>query len=87
MNALSAKDVLLHPQSGDESDIKEALAVALAALDFQIPLKPIWKNADFGDKTLSCPHCSNPVTNYWVRGVNPAHCQFCGQALDWSDTK
>ena len=84
MNALSAKDVLLHPQCGDESDIKEALAVALAALDFQIPLKPVWKDADFGDKTLSCPHCSNPVTNYWVKGAKPAHCQFCGQALDWS---
>lgn len=49
--------------------------------------KPVWKDADFGNKTLSCPHCSNPVTNYWVRGANPAHCQFCGQALDWSDVE
>ena len=32
---------------------------------------------------LCCPTCSNPVTNYWVRGAKPKYCQFCGQALDW----
>ena len=32
---------------------------------------------------LCCPTCGGPVTNYWVRGTVPRHCQFCGQALDW----
>lgn len=36
---------------------------------------------------LSCPTCRNSVTNYWVRGAKPKHCQFCGQLIDWSDIK
>ena len=33
MNAISARDILLHPQSGDDSDIKEATECAINALE------------------------------------------------------
>lgn len=47
------------------------------------PTKPIEEADDFGDRSLCCPHCLGPVTNYWAPGTKPKHCQFCGQALDW----
>lgn len=34
---------------------------------------------------LACPTCGGGVTNYWVPGTRPAHCQFCGQALKWEE--
>lgn len=49
------------------------------------PEKPIEEADDFGDRSLCCPHCLGPVTNYWVPGTKPKHCQFCGQALDWGE--
>ena len=33
---------------------------------------------------LCCPCCEHPVINQWAPGTNPAFCQGCGQALDWS---
>lgn len=36
MNELSALDILKHPQSGDESDIKEAMICAISALEKQM---------------------------------------------------
>jgi hypothetical protein len=53
----------------------------------QIPKAPEMKAMDgFAPEVAShlcCPTCGGPVTNYWVRGTVPKHCQFCGQALDW----
>ena len=63
--------------------IGEALDLALQAIDKQIPEKPIEEADDFGDRSVCCPSCLGPVTNYWVPGTLPKHCQFCGQALDW----
>lgn len=72
MNALCAKDVLLYPQSGDDSEIQEAIQAAIEALGKQIPKKP---NEDF-------PVCYCPVCK---RLVYPQikYCPDCGQALDW----
>lgn len=86
-NAIQARNDLERLLLTGERPANKVIAMAVKALEKQVPLKPIWKDADFGDKKLSCPLCSNPVTNYWVRGANPAHCQFCGQALDWSDAE
>ncbi len=65
----------------------EALEVAVKAIDKQIPKKPVMKAMKGFDpevaSELCCPTCSGPVTNYWVRGAYPKHCQFCGQAIDW----
>ena len=49
------------------------------------PEKPIEEADDFGDRSVCCPHCLGPVTNYWAPGTKPKHCQFCGQALDWGE--
>jgi hypothetical protein len=57
------------------------------ALDRLTPKKPIETEDGFGDRELCCPHCIGPVTNYWVHGTVPKHCQFCGQALDWEGAK
>lgn len=53
------------------------------ALERLTPKRPNERSDDFGDRSLCCPSCKMPVTNYWARGTYPKHCQFCGQALDW----
>jgi hypothetical protein len=69
--------------------IGEALNLALQAIEKQIPHAPVMKAMEGFDpevaSELACPTCGNPVTNYWVRGAKPAHCQFCGQAIDWEE--
>ena len=65
----------------------ESEKIVQEALDRLTPKKPIETEDGFGDRALSCPHCLGPVTNYWVRGTVPKHCQFCGQALDWEGAK
>lgn len=63
------------------------IGVAAEAIDKQIPEKPEMKAMKGFDPEvaaeLCCPTCGGPVTNYWVRGAYPKHCQFCGQAIDW----
>ena len=69
--------------------IGEALGLALQAVEKQIPKKPKMEAMEGFDPEVAshlvCPTCGNPVTNYWVRGAKPAHCQFCGQAIDWKE--
>lgn len=72
-----------HP--GDSEEMERAKHVGAEAIDRLTPTKPLEKTDIFGDRSPCCPSCYNSVTNYWVRGVNPLHCQFCGQALDWSE--
>lgn len=88
MNKLSALDILKHPQSGDESDIKAATVCAISALEKQIPKKPIKKNPICYAKTIDgqeyfafkyfCPNCNEQIK------LSEHHCK-CGQALDWSE--
>lgn len=63
------------------------IRVAEEALDRLTPKKPYMKAMEGFDPEVAshlvCPNCGGPVTNYWVRGAKPAHCQFCGQAIDW----
>ena len=70
--------------AGDFIDT-EALKVAVDALDRLTPAKPIEEANEFDDRTVCCPNCIGPVTNYWAPGTMPKHCQFCGQALDWGE--
>ena len=55
----------------------------IKALEKQIPKKPV--NYD------SVPHSRCPVCKNAVKVFKDAHeyhyCLYCGQALDWSDTK
>ena len=66
-----------------------AYRAALACIYKQTPEKPEMKAMEgFAPEVASelcCPTCGGPVTNYWVRGAKPKHCQFCGQALDWKE--
>lgn len=55
------------------------------AIKKQIQTEPIEEADDFGDRSLCCPNCIGPVTNYWAPGTKPKHCQFCGQALKWEE--
>ena len=58
----------------------EIFKVARAALEKQVPKKPFVPWDSLG-KTPYCPNCEEGV---W--GCD-AHCDHCGQALDWSDTE
>lgn len=52
------------------------------------PTRPIMKAMDGFDadvaSELVCPNCEHPIVNQWAKGTNPAFCQGCGQALDWT---
>ncbi len=65
----------------------EALGVAVEALEKQIPKKGIMIGDNYSS-VLSCPKCRKPITNVWnIAKYEPNYCHYCGQALDWSDTK
>ena len=76
-----------------EQDI-EALKVGISALEKQVPKKITAINSPCHVKafdsesetvyTYSCINC--PVCSKWiVANVNHKYCQYCGQALDWSE--
>lgn len=52
------------------------------------PRRPFLKAEEGFDpevaSVLCCPRCEHPVINQWGRDTNPAYCQGCGQALDWT---
>lgn len=63
---------------GNMGEQKEALSVAIQALEKQIPKKPIFTD----DKQFAlCPCCD-------MKGLadKQEYCDNCGQAIDWSDT-
>ena len=89
MKALSALDILNHPQSGDVSDIKGAIECAVEALKKQIPRKPIITIDGFFNgqpiyDTWGCPNCGKVNETDFD---DYEYCPICGQALDWSDTE
>ena len=64
----------------------EVMELVKAALEKQIPKKPIKINEDYevaiGRWIIDweCPNCGNPY-------ADDSFCSCCGQALDWSDTE
>lgn len=69
---------------------RNAFALTIERLSSRLtPKKPEMKAMDGFDpevaSELCCPECGGPVTNYWVRGAKPMHCQFCGQAIYWGE--
>ena len=50
--------------------------------DLNTPKQGVWKYDDFGDGTLCCPNCENPIINVWSkRNYKPKYCHCCGQRL------
>ena len=63
---------------------EDACRVVCAALEKQIPKKPLKQECDFFDFNLVCPECKNRIVNVWSkREYKPNYCHYCGQALDW----
>ena len=90
MTPLSALDILRHPQSGDNSDINEAIQCAISALEKQIPKKPTHEATL--PKCCTCPSCKNVVDEFetfWGQKIRVCveFCKYCGQALDWGDSE
>lgn len=89
MNSLEAKEYLKQQREIFKSTMAPEMLLAtneaISALKKQVPKKAVEKENKLGDVTLNCPNCLSPVTNYFNMFNHPAHCQFCGQALDWRD--
>lgn len=58
-----------------KEEYTDMLLMCKAALEKQIPKKPVKTKSE-----IVCPTCRTLV------GSNP-YCKYCGQALDWSDTE
>lgn len=89
-------DNALHPSLKPEIS-EEAKAVAMKALEKQIPKKPCledqfidkseeWhKQYGISWKVYRCPACdwSTGISTITREPYRPNHCKNCGQALDW----
>lgn len=86
MTIIAAIDYLKHPQSADESDLKEALETAITAMEKQIPKKPYYWGDGYSGGGLvydmyNCPNCEE---SYELEYERYYHCPHCGQAIDFS---
>lgn len=59
--------------------VREAARLAIEALEKQNPKKPVYES-----KMPRCPLCNNWIQN---NETIQKYCNFCGQAIDWSDRK
>lgn len=68
----------------EDTDIKEALGMAIEALELKMPKKPIYEDIDkyiknrFITVTL-CPSCAREIV------TGDMYCIMCGQAIDWEE--
>ena len=81
MKPSSALDYLIHSQSADNSDFKEAMLCAISALKKQIPKKP---RVD-SESWLCCPNCNETFAMFDMLNRRLLCCGCCGQKLDWSE--
>ena len=58
-----------------------AFETAIAALEKQVPKKPLDKTMEYNGDYGKCPCCGRTVSDY----DELKRCSDCGQALDWSD--
>lgn len=61
----------------------EICKLAKAALEKQIPKKPLNRFDEYNGEYGYCPCCNHILTDF----KNFHRCTKCGQALDWSDTE
>lgn len=76
-NTILKAEIVHHPEC---SIFAEALALAIRALEKQIPKKPIIETYRYTTLFI-CPYCERK------QGIKykQYHCIECGQKLDWSD--
>ena len=68
---------------GNNGEQKEALKVAIQALEKQIPKKPV-KSENQVVRYANTYYC--PICNLGITGTNIAKwCYHCGQKLDWGE--
>lgn len=69
----------------EEKPAMKAVAVAMKALKKRIPKKPIPYEKDSKEvlEEYSCPECNAPYDVLFDGKLK--FCQWCGQALDWSE--
>ena len=66
-----------------DAEFESALALAILALEKQIPKKPLHMH-----KNYFCPICKEDGWMLWDDAVTndmDKYCGKCGQAIDWSD--
>ena len=66
-----------------DAEFENALALAIEALEKQIPKKPLHMH-----KNYYCPICKDDGWMLWDDAVPndmDSFCGKCGQAIDWSD--
>ena len=59
-----------------------AIGIALSALEYQIPKKPLPKGTHKGFDNYCCPSCNHILSNQYEEYELPC-CGNCGQKLDW----
>ena len=81
---LYESDIVSAGDGSPDGDLLLAIDMAVAALEKQIPKKPV------GDLNsvphYRCPSCKNAVKVYEDDAVRP-QCHYCNQKLDWGDTE
>lgn len=89
------KDDLKNGKCSDQCPQCNAMEKAIEALEKQIPKKPQYVDTRFRhhgrkisdgsslDKCYKCPNCNSHIFHVFD---TEKCCQYCGQALDWSDT-
>ena len=68
-----------------DAEFESALALAIEALEKQIPKKPLHMH-----KNYYCPICKEDGWMLWDDAIPndmDKYCGKCGQAIDWSDDK
>ena len=66
-----------------DAEFENALALAIEALEKQIPKKPLHMH-----KNYYCPICKEDGWMLWDDAIPndmDKYCGICGQAIDWSD--
>lgn len=89
MNVQEALEIITNAIQSDGMTAPQdkALAIAQKALEKQIPKKGIMIGDNYSS-VLSCPNCRKHIVNVWnIAKYEPNYCHYCGQALDWSDSK
>ena len=66
-----------------DAEFESALALAIEALEKQIPKKPLYMH-----KNYYCPICKEDGWMMWDDAIPndmDKYCGICGQAIDWRD--